>query len=317
MARYDVFISYCREEETLARSLAESLKRKGYRIFIDDELVGENYPEKIYAAIDASKNFVLVLTLGARRKLLADWGDQNRDWNRNWMQKELLKAVESKKCLAIFRDPTCPRFTGEDDLPQGVKQAVLDCSYVKYDGQLWDACVKKLCKALKGIPWLWRRVIAIVAALVLVLFVVVGSVLASYTVIVPPFCEPTIELTDVPAYGDNQPVLGKVICEDGSKVDPASWHVAMFLQLQDGGTLYPKPSYAKPYVELDEDGTLQADFVTGGNDSQSEVLHLLLVPSSYSSGSFDDALKSAVDYVRVDRSEDGSVTWSRPDREMS
>lgn len=127
---------------------------------------------------------------------------------------------------------------------------------------------------------------------------------------------PVIVLTDAPAYGERRPIQGRLIHEDGSKVDPAAWRLAVFLQLSEGDTLWPKPTYDKPYVEPSPDGSFSATFITGGTDYNAEIIHLMLVPSSYPSeeSTFDAAQSVAVDYVRIDRDEEGGVAWT-PARE--
>ncbi len=131
---------------------------------------------------------------------------------------------------------------------------------------------------------------------------------------------PVIALTDVPAYGERRNLSGVVFMPEGmddSAFDPSSYKVTMYLQTTEGGEYWVKPTQAKPYFEIAEDGSFSDNFITGGTgDLNARVLHLLLLPSEYqpSLHGFHDALSQAVDYVLITRTEEGDVTVS-PERE--
>ena len=131
---------------------------------------------------------------------------------------------------------------------------------------------------------------------------------------------PVIALTDVPACGERRNLSGVVFMPedmDGSVFDPSAYKVTMYLQLTENGEYWVKPTQAKPYFEIGEDGSFSDNFITGGSgDLNAKVLHLLLLPSEYqpSLHGFHDALSQAVDYVLVTRTAEGDVTVS-PDRE--
>ena len=131
---------------------------------------------------------------------------------------------------------------------------------------------------------------------------------------------PVIALTDVPAYGERRNLSGVVFMPEGmddSAFDPSSYKVTMYLQTTENGEYWVKPTQAKPYFEIGEDGSFSDNFITGGSgDLNAKVLHLLLIPSEYqpSLHGFHDALSQAVDYVLITRTEEGDVTVS-PERE--
>ena len=131
---------------------------------------------------------------------------------------------------------------------------------------------------------------------------------------------PVIALTDVPAYGERRNLSGVVFMPEGmddSAFDPSSYKVTMYLQTTENGEYWVKPTQAKPYFEIGEDGSFSDNFITGGTgDLNARVLHLLLLPSEYqpSLHGFHDALSQAVDYVLITRTEEGDVTVS-PERD--
>jgi TIR domain len=59
----DVFISYTREDRSLAKALAEDLQRRGFSVWWDAELVGsDNFQDVILAALSAAKAAVVIWT---------------------------------------------------------------------------------------------------------------------------------------------------------------------------------------------------------------------------------------------------------------
>lgn len=121
---------------------------------------------------------------------------------------------------------------------------------------------------------------------------------------------PVIALTDVPAYGEKRPIQGQVFMEDGSAFSPSDYRISLFLQLDEGQTYWPKPTSDTPYVDVGVDGSFSGVFITGGTDYNAKILHVLLIPSTYTPTTFANTQAQAVDYVRIDRTEDGGVTVS-------
>lgn len=322
-ARYDVFISYGHDRIESARSLVGSLRRRLFRVFWDGDVRGgDNYSEVLADAIGSCDAFVLLLTSEVRDSFLQ--GDDC------WVRDELASAIAQGKQVVVFKESHVEAFKNSDvdKLPEDIR-AVCGVQYVEYNARHYPrASVAKLCKALGMLGRRLRRLAVIVAAFVAIAAIAlavafnVGSAWTgappsetSAHEVPPAVSEPVIALTEVPSYGKNRPIHGRVFCENGDAFEAGAYRTAMFLQLQEGGTYYPKPSYTTPDVAIGEDGSFAIDFVTGGRDSEAEVLHLMLVPVDYTPGSYDDVRHQAKDYVRVDRKKDGDVAWD-PVREV-
>lgn len=126
---------------------------------------------------------------------------------------------------------------------------------------------------------------------------------------------PQMALTVVPRYGSYLPVQGVVSAPGGGKINAKNYRVTLYLQLSENGSYWVKPTYAKPYADVNSDGSFSLQYVTGGEDRNALLLHILLVPSSYTPGvDFNEAKSHAVDYVKVVRDKDGGVTVT-PDRQ--
>src|ERR1035441_1276529 len=66
--RYDVFISYSREDLARVQPLVDELRRRGYRAFVDVEsiVVGDKWKERLERSIRASRVLVLCWSEHAR-----------------------------------------------------------------------------------------------------------------------------------------------------------------------------------------------------------------------------------------------------------
>ena len=66
--KYDVFVSYSREDMERVRPLAEELRRRGYRVFFDLEsmVVGERFKERLERSIRSSRTLVLCWSADAQ-----------------------------------------------------------------------------------------------------------------------------------------------------------------------------------------------------------------------------------------------------------
>ena len=130
---------------------------------------------------------------------------------------------------------------------------------------------------------------------------------------------PEIALTFVPEYGRHLPLVGYIYKEGGGTYTTSDYRITVFLQVSEGGNYYVKPTNATPYVDLYEDGVFSLDFISGGNDITAKVLHVMLIPSSYTpngsgEASFRAAENAALDYVKITRTEDGEFTLDKPER---
>ena len=130
---------------------------------------------------------------------------------------------------------------------------------------------------------------------------------------------PKIALTYVPARGRDLPLQGYVYTGNGSSYTAPDYRVSLYLQVSEGDSYWVKPTEDKPYFDLFEDGSFNGKFITGGDDINAEVLHVMLIPSSYTpSGSgeaaFLAAKDAALDYIKVTRTDNGNVSLSIPGR---
>src|ERR1019366_3438022 len=96
--RYDVFISYSREDSARVQPLVDELRRRGYRAFVDVEsiLVGDKWKERLERSIRAS------------RVLLFCWSEHARDSgyvNFEYSRAEVLHKPRPT-CVSIDRSST-------------------------------------------------------------------------------------------------------------------------------------------------------------------------------------------------------------------
>ena len=126
---------------------------------------------------------------------------------------------------------------------------------------------------------------------------------------------PVIKLTEVPKYGEKSTFKGIVYTEDGSSFNTDEYRISLYLQIYEGGQYWVKPYYDETYANVNKDGSFSIKYATGGTDENAVAIHIMLIPSSYTPASdFYSTRAAALDYVKVTRSADGSVTID-PDRE--
>lgn len=91
---YDVFISYRRLSKGvngvhIARSLQQELKSMGLNVFFDmEELTDGKFNEKLYDAIESSKNVIFLMTEGSLDRCVNEG-----DWVRNELEHVIEKGV--------------------------------------------------------------------------------------------------------------------------------------------------------------------------------------------------------------------------------
>ena len=79
-----VFISYAREDQDYARKLENDLRKRGFKVWIDDRLgSGDRWWQEIDRAIRACAAFVVVMTPNAGAS--------------NWVRKEIMWAIKQRK----------------------------------------------------------------------------------------------------------------------------------------------------------------------------------------------------------------------------
>ena len=128
---------------------------------------------------------------------------------------------------------------------------------------------------------------------------------------------PVIALTHVPKYGEASPFEGSVFMENGSELSPADYHVTLYLKELDRSAYWVKPSAAQPFAAIDSEGCFSIPYTSGGDTDKTDFW-ILLFPANvmqmqttyYSDSSFDALCQSAVDFVKVTRTADGSYTVS-------
>ena len=132
---------------------------------------------------------------------------------------------------------------------------------------------------------------------------------------------PVIALTYIPVWGEDAYLEGVVFRPDGGSFEPAAYRVALYLQITEGNAYWVKPYNNQTWESVQSDGSFSIRYKTGGYDSQAIRMHVMLIPASYTpaptvyaeSASFRGTLAQALDYVVVERSEDGYVS-ADPDR---
>ena len=123
--------------------------------------------------------------------------------------------------------------------------------------------------------------------------------------------DPVLALTRTPSYGDKAAFQGVAYRQDGSSLDAKKYRVSLYLQVEEGGAYWVKPTFATPYAEVNPDGTFLINYATGGLDEKAKIIHLMLIPADYTPTSDFNATRArALDYVRIVRTEQGQVTVS-------
>jgi hypothetical protein len=84
----DIFISYKREEQPVARKLADALEGEGWTVWWDPKLrAGEHFDDVIEKALDEAKCVVVM------------WS--NRAVNSEYIKAEATEALEQKKLVPV------------------------------------------------------------------------------------------------------------------------------------------------------------------------------------------------------------------------
>lgn len=142
--RYDAFISYRRDNGFyLARLVRDQLKKKGISVFLDvEELHSGEFNQKLYAAIQNSPNFILILPRGALDRCIHE---------DDWVRREIFTAIEAG-CNIIpvlgedFEWPS--QLYGE--MPEEIK-SLRYFSGVKISKDYLDAMIDRLIGFMRGV----------------------------------------------------------------------------------------------------------------------------------------------------------------------
>lgn len=119
---------------------------------------------------------------------------------------------------------------------------------------------------------------------------------------------PHIAIDTVPKYEQGRTITGHVWFS-GAAGKYSDYAVTLYLEIEPGGTRWgPKPTYASPSVKVQEDGTFELLFVTGGVDSSAKVLFALLIPAGHTpDGHYDNSAAVALSEAVIYRDPDGGV----------
>lgn len=147
MEKYDIFISYRRDGgEFTAKMVRDRLTERGYRVFFDVETMRSGaFNTKLYNAIDACQDFLLILSPGALDRC-ADEED--------WVRREVEYALSKGKNIVpiLLRGFAFPAVLPEsmEDLP--------DCNGLEANTQFFDAFLDKLQEFLHSKPAIGNRI---------------------------------------------------------------------------------------------------------------------------------------------------------------
>ena len=140
---YDVFISYRRDRgKYIARTLQQALEKYGLRVFFDmEELTDGKFNEKIYEAIEDSKNVIFLMTEGALDRCVNE-GD--------WIRKELEHTLD----CGVKLIPVAPTGT-RIHFPEGLPEKLAPMKYIEVaklnDEKLYKQSVRAIAERLQGV----------------------------------------------------------------------------------------------------------------------------------------------------------------------
>lgn len=122
---------------------------------------------------------------------------------------------------------------------------------------------------------------------------------------------PFIVVTEIPKFGSISPVCGYV---SGTNIKYSDYRISTYVQIEPGERVWPKPTFAVPFSEIDNDGFFEAIYATGGMDNEAKIIHLLLIDSDFMPTEvIEDTIANAVDYVLITRDTDGSISMQKVD----
>jgi hypothetical protein len=137
--RYDVFVSYCREDgATIARLIADKITAEGYRVFLDvQELGSGSWSQELEFRISECPDFVVVLTASYLARLRSEG---------SVIQGEVAAALRRGRNVVPVLVETMPP---ADQLPASVA-ALADANGVRFVHEYADAVMIKLCALLQS-----------------------------------------------------------------------------------------------------------------------------------------------------------------------
>ena len=137
--KYDIFISYRRTGgKFIARTLKESLKAKGYTVFLDyDNLIDGIFDSRILEAIVSAPIFMLILSEGSLDRCIMD---------DDWVRKEIELALKhSKHIIPINPDKKFTEFPS--DIPDFIREGIGRHQFSVLDtDQLYNESLEKIIR---------------------------------------------------------------------------------------------------------------------------------------------------------------------------
>lgn len=134
---YDAFISYRRDNGFyLARLVRDQLEKRGISVFLDlEELRSGEFNQKLYEAIQNSKNFILILPMGALDRCI---------YEDDWVRKEIIAAIKTGSNIipVLGENFQWPREL-YDKMPEEIK-SLEHFSGVKTSKDYLDAMINRL-----------------------------------------------------------------------------------------------------------------------------------------------------------------------------
>lgn len=157
-----IFISYRRDRGSeLARSVRSELERRGFSVFLDvEDLRSGSFNTALLSEIDASSDFILILTKGAL---------DNCSMPNDWVRKELACALKTNtNIVPLFsRDFKWPEFDLPDEISEIKKFHGINSSH-----DFFAAAIDRLVLMLEGKPNRCKRPLIGLAALLLICLIV-------------------------------------------------------------------------------------------------------------------------------------------------
>lgn len=151
-----VFISYSHKDGfQTAYLIAEKLRNKGYRVFLDTNLQEGKFDTQIYNKITQSWDVVIIVTNG----LLEGYATQD-----SWAYKEAIDALKKKKNIlpVMLSDVSWP-----SQLPDSLKELPLYQDIKLEQRRYFNESVEKLIKYLRSYPVLKYQKKIIIGTLIL------------------------------------------------------------------------------------------------------------------------------------------------------
>ncbi|MBQ8093928.1 MAG: toll/interleukin-1 receptor domain-containing protein [Clostridia bacterium] len=134
MAKSDIFISYRRDGgDMVAMNLYQTLKRRGYRVFYDLEVLrAGNFSEELYRHIRSCKDFIIILTPGALDRCNSE---------DDWVRMEIAEALNHNKNIIPFM---LNGFTFPEFLPPDIDEIRYQ-NGLSTQAEYFNESVRRLC----------------------------------------------------------------------------------------------------------------------------------------------------------------------------